>query len=37
VADPALYDLVIDTGKLPLAAAADLIIGSLAALPSTVN
>ena len=37
VADPALYDVVIDTGKLPLPVVADLIIGSLAALPVTAN
>jgi cytidylate kinase len=34
VADPALYDLIINTGSLSMAAAADLIIGSLAALPA---
>lgn len=34
IADPTLYDLVINTGTLPLPAAADLIIGALAALPT---
>ncbi len=34
VADPGLYDLMINTGKLPPAAAADLIIEALAALPT---
>lgn len=32
VADPSLYDLIINTGGLSLAVAADLIIGTLAAL-----
>jgi len=34
VADPALYDLIINTGELPLTVVADLIIRSLAALPA---
>ena len=34
IADPTLYDLLINTGTLPLPAAADLIIGALAALPA---
>lgn len=33
VADPGLYDLIINTGRLPLTSAADLIISALAALP----
>ena len=37
VADPALYDLVIDTRKLSPGVVADLIIGSLAALPDTAG
>jgi cytidylate kinase len=32
--DPALYDLILNTGKLSWEAAADLIIGALAALPA---
>ena len=32
VADPTLYDLIINTGKLPWEAAADLIVGALTAL-----
>jgi cytidylate kinase len=34
IADPTLYDLVINTGTLPLPAAADLIIGALTGLPT---
>ena len=35
VADPTLYDLIINTGKLAPSAAADLIISALADLPRT--
>ena len=35
VADPTLYDLIINTGKLTPSAAADLIISALAYLPRT--
>lgn len=34
IADPTLYDMIINTDRLPLAAAADLVIASLAALPA---
>ena len=34
IADPTLYDLIINTGQLPLPAAADLISGALSALPA---
>lgn len=33
-ADPDLYDLVLNTGRMPLAAAADLVAAALAALPA---
>lgn len=36
MADPALYDLIINTGKLSWADAADLIMSALAALPARV-